>query len=62
MYGYAGPCPGATAHTYEFMLYAIDTVALPGVASTAKGAALVTALQAHDLATATLTGTATTLR
>jgi len=59
MPGYAGPCPGSTAHTYEFMLYAVDVATLPGVMTTQKGAALVTALQAHDLATTTLTGKAT---
>lgn len=62
MAGYAGPCPGATAHTYEFMVYAVDIGTLPGIMTSQKGAALVTALQAHDLATATLKGTATTLR
>jgi hypothetical protein len=60
MPGYAGPCPGAMVHTYEFMLYAVDVAALPGIATTQKGAALVTALQAHDLGTTTLTGKAST--
>jgi phosphatidylethanolamine-binding protein (PEBP) family uncharacterized protein len=60
MPGYAGPCPGPMAHTYEFMLYAVDVGTLPGIATTQKGAALVTALQAHDLATTTLTGKAST--
>ena len=60
--GYAGPCPGATAHTYEFMLYAVDIATLPGIMTTQKGAALVTALQAHDITTTKLTGNATTLR
>jgi Raf kinase inhibitor-like YbhB/YbcL family protein len=58
--GYAGPCPGPTEHTYELMLYAVDVAALPGIATTQKGAALVTALQAHDLITTTLTGKAKT--
>lgn len=62
MAGYAGPCPGATPHSYEFMLYAVDSAVLPGITTSQKGAALVTALQAHDVATATLMGTATTLR
>ena len=60
MPGYAGPCPGPTEHTYEFMLYAVDVAALPGIMTTQKGAALVTALQAHDLATTTLSGKAKT--
>jgi Raf kinase inhibitor-like YbhB/YbcL family protein len=58
--GYAGPCPGPMEHTYEFMLYAVDVAALPGIMTTQKGAALVTALQAHDLATTTLSGKAKT--
>jgi Raf kinase inhibitor-like YbhB/YbcL family protein len=62
MYGYAGPCPGATAHTYEFMLYAVDVATLPGMVVDGGRTNLVTALQAHDLATATLTGKATSLR
>jgi Raf kinase inhibitor-like YbhB/YbcL family protein len=60
MPGYAGPCPGAMVHTYEFMLYAVDVPTLPGIMTNQKGAALVTALQAHDLATTTLTGSAKT--
>jgi Raf kinase inhibitor-like YbhB/YbcL family protein len=58
--GYAGPCPGPTEHTYEFMLYAVDVMPLPGIMTNQKGAALVTALQAHDLATTTLSGKAKT--
>jgi Raf kinase inhibitor-like YbhB/YbcL family protein len=60
MAGYAGPCPGPMAHTYEFMLYAVDIATLPGVMTNQKGALLVPALQAHDLATTTLTGKAST--
>jgi Raf kinase inhibitor-like YbhB/YbcL family protein len=62
MAGYAGPCPGAMAHTYEFMVYAVDIATLPGIMTSQKGAALVTALQAHDITTAKLTGTATSFR
>jgi hypothetical protein len=41
------------------MLYALDVAALPGV-TMPNGKTLVTALQAHDLATTTLTGKAST--
>jgi phosphatidylethanolamine-binding protein (PEBP) family uncharacterized protein len=58
--GYAGPCPGPTEHTYEFMLYAVGITPLPGITTSQKGADLVTALQPHDLATTTLTGKAKT--
>jgi Raf kinase inhibitor-like YbhB/YbcL family protein len=60
--GYNGPCPGPTPppHTYEFTLYAVDVAALPGVTSTTSGKNLITTLQAHDLGTAILTGTAST--
>jgi phosphatidylethanolamine-binding protein (PEBP) family uncharacterized protein len=58
--GYAGPCPGPMEHTYEFMLYAVDVATLPGIATTQKAGPLVTALQAHDLATTTLNGKAKT--
>jgi Raf kinase inhibitor-like YbhB/YbcL family protein len=53
--GYLGPCP-PNEHTYEFALYAIDVAQLPGVTMATTRAQIVPIIQAHDLATATLTG------
>jgi len=54
---YAGPCPSGVEHTYLFTLYAIDVATLPGVTTSSMTSALVTAIQAHDLASATLSAT-----
>jgi len=56
--GYLGPCPGS-AHMYQFKLYALDVYPLPGVTLSSTRAQVRTALEAHDLATATLTATFT---
>jgi len=55
--GYAGPCPMGAEHTYVFTLYALDVATLPGVSASSMPDALVSAIQAHDLASATLTAT-----
>lgn len=57
-YGYAGPCP-QEMHTYEFVLYALDVEALPGVTQTTARADAVTAIEAHGIASTKLTGTYT---
>jgi Raf kinase inhibitor-like YbhB/YbcL family protein len=54
-FGYAGPCPG-TEHVYEFVLYALDVAALPGVTQTVTLAAAETAIKAHSLGSTKLTG------
>ena len=51
---YAGPCPNGAEHTYVFTLYALDVATLPGVTASSMPAAVVTAIQAHDLASVTL--------
>lgn len=54
-FGYAGPCPG-TLHVYEFVLYALDVAALPGVTQNVALADAETAIKAHSLGTTKLTG------
>lgn len=54
---YVGPCPSGQQHTYVFTLYAIDVATLPNVTTSTSFANIVTAIQAHDLASATLSGT-----
>ena len=54
-FGYAGPCP-STEHVYEFLLYALDVAALPGVTQDVALADAVTAIKAHSLGTTKLTG------
>ena len=56
--GYQGPCP-PSQHTYEFAVYALDVAALPGASMQSLAAELVAPIQAHQLATAKLTGTFT---
>jgi Raf kinase inhibitor-like YbhB/YbcL family protein len=57
--GYNGPCPGPAdpAHTYEFALYALDVAVLPNLGMQTSRAQAKTAIEAHDLAQTTLTGT-----
>jgi len=55
--GYLGPCPSGMMHTYTFTLYALDVATLPGVSASSVTDALVTAIKAHDVATATLSAT-----
>lgn len=56
--GYLGPCPGST-HTYEFKLYALDVATLPGATLSSTRTQLAPILDAHALATTTLTATFT---
>ena len=58
--GYSGPCgTNTTPNPYEFKIYALDVATLPGVTSSSARADVLTALDAHDLGTATLTVTST---
>jgi Raf kinase inhibitor-like YbhB/YbcL family protein len=55
--GYYGPCPpNPPAHMYQFAVYALDVAMLPGVSATSTRPDTVAAIQAHRLASATLTG------
>jgi len=54
--GYYGPCP-PNVHHYEFAVHALDVATLPNVDTTQKGNAVKPVVLAHDLASATLTGT-----
>lgn len=56
--GYAGPCP-PNAHTYEFVLYALDLATLPGLDDTSTANQVKAVLDDHALATTRLTGTYT---
>jgi Raf kinase inhibitor-like YbhB/YbcL family protein len=56
--GYAGPCPGATEHTYEFTLYALDALPLPVI--NPETATMPSVLRDHQLGQALLTGRAKT--
>ena len=55
--GYLGPCPGGTAHTYKFTLYALDVATLPGVTTSTSTANLAAAIEMHDIASASLSAT-----
>ena len=53
--GYLGPCGQQGTNTYAFALYALDVPSLPNVTASSTPAELVAAIEAHDLAVATLT-------
>jgi Raf kinase inhibitor-like YbhB/YbcL family protein len=53
--GYRGPCPGGTAHTYQFQVYAIPTATLAGTTSMTTNAR--SSIQKVATAAGTLTGT-----
>lgn len=57
--GYLGPCPPAAdaAHTYEFMLYAINAPLLPTAVMNTTRAEARTAILANDIGMVALTGT-----
>jgi Raf kinase inhibitor-like YbhB/YbcL family protein len=59
--GYVGPCPRAApaVHMYQFAVYALDVAALPGTSAQTTASQGVTAIQAHQLGKATLTGSYT---
>jgi Raf kinase inhibitor-like YbhB/YbcL family protein len=52
-FGYQGPCP-PDVHTYEFTIYALDVASLPGLDQRSELEDVVAAVEAHDLAAATL--------
>ncbi|MEA2753710.1 MAG: hypothetical protein QOI41_7853 [Myxococcales bacterium] len=55
-FGYQGPCPPTGEHVYEFVLYALDVATLPGVTQNVSLVDAQTAIKAHMLGTAKLTG------
>lgn len=50
--GFGGPCGGDS--TYVFTVYALNVAKLPGVTTNSAAAAVVRAIEAHDLASAKL--------
>jgi Raf kinase inhibitor-like YbhB/YbcL family protein len=61
--GYAGPCPGANEHTYEFAVYAVNVASLPGTSTTPSQMAaqnVETIVLPRQIAKATLSGHART--
>ena len=52
--GYESPCPPSGSHRYVFTVYALDTRL--GLAAGANKAAVLTAMEGHVLASATLLG------
>jgi Raf kinase inhibitor-like YbhB/YbcL family protein len=57
-YGYSGPCPGGANHSYTYFVYALDVPTLPGITSESNVVDAGDAVKEHQLAVATLTGTA----
>jgi Raf kinase inhibitor-like YbhB/YbcL family protein len=60
---YAGPCPGARDHTYQFTVHAVDIASLGITPSGAWGSWSVMArslIQTHSLGSASLSGVAST--
>lgn len=57
MPGYSGPCPpvGDVAHVYKFTVYALDVATLPMTNMNTSRMTLIPIIDAHKLATATLT-------
>jgi Raf kinase inhibitor-like YbhB/YbcL family protein len=55
-HGYLGPCPGGNDHVYVFTLYAVDVAEVPDVTPSSNRDTIREALEAHAVATATLTG------
>ena len=53
--GFNGPCAPSGTNTYELTLYAEDVASLPGLSSSSTGADVVTAIDAHKLASAKIT-------
>lgn len=59
---YTGPCPDSgETHTYQFKIWALDTANLSTVADidTSSGSSILTAIQAHDLDSASFNATFT---
>jgi Raf kinase inhibitor-like YbhB/YbcL family protein len=56
--GYLGPCPmpSGTMHTYEHVVYAIDVATLPGTTMATTPGQAKSIIDAHDLASAKLSG------
>lgn len=52
-YGYLGPCPGGTLHTYRFTVYALDVATLPIAGIPSKESVKELSLE-HDLASASV--------
>ncbi len=55
--GYMGPCPSGMTHTYTFTLYALNVATLTGVTTSSTTDALVTAIKAAKVASASLSAT-----
>ena len=53
-FGYEGPCPGPSEHTYEFELYAMPTATLAEVTTNSSMEELEAAIEANALASTTL--------
>jgi len=52
--GFNGPCAPSGTNTYELALYAEDVASLPGLSASSTGASVVSAIEAHELASAKL--------